>query len=163
MSKYEAPIILTEMLDGPSLWSDGETKTLNWSDGEARALKKMWGTDITARQIGVEIGRTRAAVIGRANRMGLSKPKIKKPKPIVVVELAPPSKAAGCQFPLGKYPYHSCGEKTTPGASTSVYCKEHYKRCYRQRLEGDKFKVEGKGRIYPRPLVGWGSHMTSVL
>ena len=80
-----------------------------------------------------------------------------------VVELAPPSQAAGCQFPLGDYPYHSCGEKTTPGASTSVYCKEHYKKCYRQRLDGYKFKVEGNGRIYPRLVVGWGSHMTSVL
>ena len=75
MSKYEAPIILTEMLDGPSLWSDGETKTLKWSDEEARALKKMWGTDITARQIGVEIGRTRAAVIGRATGWDCQSPK----------------------------------------------------------------------------------------
>lgn len=136
---------------------------MEWTEQETQTLKKLWGTGITAREIGVTLNRSRGAVIGRANRMGLSKPKIKKPEPIVVVELAPPSKAAGCQFPLGKYPYHSCGEKTTPGASTSVYCKEHYKRCYRQRLEGDKFKVEGKGRIYPRPLVGWGSHMTSVL
>ena len=136
---------------------------MEWTEEETRTLKKLWGTGISARQIAVEIGRTRGAIIGRANRMGLSKPKVKKPEPIVVVELAPPAKAAGCQFPMGKYPYHSCGEKTTPGASTSVYCKEHYKKCYRQRLEGDKFKVEGKGRIYPRPLVGWGSHMTSVL
>ena len=136
---------------------------MEWTEEETQTLKKLWGTGISARQIAVEIGRTRGAIIGRANRMGLSKPKIKKPEPVVVVELAPPSKAAGCQFPMGDYPYHACGEKTTPGASTSVYCKEHYKKCYRQRLEGDKFKVEGKGRIYPRPLVGWGSHMTSVL
>ena len=137
---------------------------MEWTEEETQTLKKLWGTGISARQIAVEIGRTRGAIIGRANRMGLSKPKVKKPEPIVVVELAPPAKAAGCQFPMGKYPYHSCGEKTTPGASTSVYCAAHYKRCYRQRLGvTDKFKVEGKGRIYPRPLVGWGSHMTSVL
>ena len=136
---------------------------MEWTEQETQTLKKLWGTGITAREIGVTLNRSRGAVIGRANRMGLSKPKIKKPEPIVVVELTPPSKAAGCQFPLGDYPYHSCGEKTTPGASTSVYCATHYKKCYRQRLEGDKFKVEGKGRIYPRPLVGWGSHMTSVL
>ncbi len=142
------------LLDGPLIWTDDDNTV----------LQELWGTGITARQIGVEIGRTRAAVIGRANRMGLSKPKIKKPEPIVVVELAPTSKAAGCQFPLGKYPYHYCNAKTTPGASTSVYCEEHYKTCYRQRLgDSDKFKVEGKGRIYPRPVVGWGSHMTSVL
>ena len=135
---------------------------MEWNEEETRTLKKLWGTGISARQIAVEIGRTRGAIIGRANRIGLAKHKAKKPA-LILVEVAPPSKAAGCQFPLGKYPYHYCGEKTTPGASTSVYCEEHYKCCYRQRLEGDKLKVEGKGRIYPRPLVGWGSLMTSVM
>jgi hypothetical protein len=135
---------------------------MEWTEEETRTLKKLWGTGISARQIAVEIGRTRGAIIGRANRIGLAKHKTKKPA-LILVEVAPPAKAAGCQFPLGDYPYHYCGEEVTPGASTSVYCKDHYKRCYRQRLEGDKFKVEGKGRIYPRPVVGWGSHMTSVL
>jgi hypothetical protein len=136
---------------------------MEWTEEETRTLKKLWGTGISARQIAVEIGRTRGAIIGRANRIGLAKHKTKKPA-LILVEAAPPSKAAGCQFPMGKYPYHSCGEKTTPGASTSVYCDEHYKRCYRPRIGiSDKFKVEGKGRIYPRPVVGWGSHMTSVL
>ena len=135
---------------------------MEWNEEETRTLKKLWGTGISARQIAVEIGRTRGAIIGRANRIGLAKHKAKKPA-LILVEVAPLSKAAGCQFPMGDYPFTSCGEKTTPGASTSVYCKEHYKTCYRQRLEGDKFKVEGKGRIYPRPLVGWGSLMTSVM
>jgi hypothetical protein len=135
---------------------------MEWTEEETRTLKKLWGTGISARQIAVEIGRTRGAIIGRANRIGLAKHKAKKPA-LILVEVAPPAKAAGCQFPLGDYPYHYCGEEVTPGASTNAYCKEHYKRCYRQRLEGDKFKVEGKGRIYPRPVVGWGSHMTSVL
>jgi len=136
---------------------------MEWNEEETRTLKKLWGTGISARQIAVEIGRTRGAIIGRANRIGLAKHKAKKPA-LILVEVAPPSKAAGCQFPLGDYPYHYCGEEVTPGASTSVYCEEHYKCCYRQRLgDSDKFKVEGKGRIYPRPVVGWGSHMTSVL
>ena len=135
---------------------------MEWTEEETQTLKKLWGTGISARQIAVEIGRTRGAIIGRANRIGLAKHKAKKPA-LILVEAAPPLKAAGCQFPMGDYPYHACGEKTTPGASTSVYCATHYKKCYRQRLEGDKFKVEGKGRIYPRPVVGWGSHMTSVL
>ena len=135
---------------------------MEWTEEETQTLKKLWGTGISARQIAVEIGRTRGAIIGRANRIGLAKHKAKKPA-LILVEVAPPAKAAGCQFPLGDYPYHYWGEEVTPGASTSVYCKDHYKRCYRQRLEGDKFKVEGKGRIYPRPVVGWGSHMTSVL
>jgi hypothetical protein len=138
---------------------------MEWTEEETQTLKKLWGTGISARQIAVEIGRTRGAIIGRANRIGLAKHKTKKPA-LILVEAAPPAKAAGCQFPLGDYPYHSCGEavSTAPNQSTNVYCAAHYKRCYRQRLGvTDKFKVEGKGRIYPRPVVGWGSHMTSVL
>ena len=135
---------------------------MEWTEQETQTLKRLWGTGISARHIAAEIGRSRGAVIGRANRIGLAKHKVKKPD-LVLVELAPTSKAAGCQFPMGDYPFTSCGEKTTPGASTSVYCATHYKKCYRQRLEGDKFKVEGQARIYPRPIIGWGNHMTSIL
>ena len=135
---------------------------MEWTEQEDQVLKKLWGSEMTARHIAVEIGRTRGAVIGRANRIGLSKPKAKKPA-LVLVELVPSSNSSGCQFPMGDYPFTSCGEKTTHGASTSVYCAAHYKRCYRQRLEGDKFKVESKARIYPRPIIGWGNHMTSIL
>ena len=132
-----------------------------WTDAEITTMKILWEAGKTARHIGAVLHRSRNSIIGKMNRIGAA---AGEPKPVkVVVEVAPPAKAAGCQFPLGDYPYHYCGEEVTPGASTSVYCKDHYKRCYRQRLEGDKFKVEGKGRIYPRPVVGWGSHMTSVL
>ena len=132
-----------------------------WTEAEITTMRILSEAGKTARHIGAVLHRSRNSIIGKMNRIGAA---AGEPKPVkVVVELAPPSKAAGCQFPLGDYPYHYCGEEVTPGASTNAYCKEHYKRCYRQRLEGDKFKVEGKGRIYPRPVVGWGSHMTSVL
>ena len=132
-----------------------------WTDAEITTMKILWEAGKTARHIGAVLHRSRNSIIGKMNRIGAA---AGEPKPVkVVVEVAPPAKAAGCQFPLGDYPYHYCGEEVTPGASTNAYCKEHYKRCYRQRLQGDKFKVEGKGRIYPRPVVGWGSHMTSVL
>ena len=132
-----------------------------WTEAEITTMRILSEAGKTARHIGAVLHRSRNSIIGKMNRIGAA---AGEPKPVkVVVEVAPPSKAAGCQFPLGDYPYHYCGEEVTPGASTNAYCKEHYKRCYRQRLEGDKFKVEGKGRIYPRPVVGWGSHMTSVL
>ena len=132
-----------------------------WTEAEITTMRILWEAGKTARHIGAVLHRSRNSIIGKMNRIGAA---AGEPKPVkVVVEVAPPAKAAGCQFPLGDYPYHYCGEEVTPGASTNAYCKEHYKRCYRQRLEGDKFKVEGKGRIYPRPVVGWGSHMTSVL
>ena len=133
-----------------------------WTEAEITTMRILSEAGKTARHIGAVLHRSRNSIIGKMNRIGAA---AGEPKPVkVVVEVAPPSKAAGCQFPLGDYPYHYCGEEVTPGASTSVYCDEHYKRCYRQRLgDSDKFKVEGKGRIYPRPVVGWGSHMTSVL
>ena len=134
-----------------------------WTEAEINTMRILWEAGKTARHIGAVLHRSRNSIIGKMNRIGLAKHKAKKPA-LILVEVAPPSKAAGCQFPLGDYPYHYCGEEVTPGASTSVYCEEHYKCCYRQRLgDSDKFKVEGKGRIYPRPVVGWGSHMTSVL
>ena len=132
-----------------------------WTEAEITTMRILSEAGKTARHIGAVLHRSRNSIIGKMNRIGAAAGE-PKPAKVAVVALVPPAKAAGCQFPMGKYPYHSCGEKTTPGASTSVYCEEHYKTCYRQRLgDSDKFKVEG--RIYPRPLVGWGSHMTSVL
>ena len=134
-----------------------------WTEAEITTMRILSEAGKTARHIGAVLHRSRNSIIGKMNRIGAAAGE-PKPAKVAVVELVPPSKAAGCQFPMGDYPYHSCGEKTTPGASTSVYCDEHYKRCYRPRIGiSDKFKVEGKGRIYPRPVVGWGSHMTSVL
>ena len=136
---------------------------MKWTEEETRTLKKLWGTGITARQIAVEIGKSRGAVIGRANRIGLAKHKAKRPD-LILVEVAPPVKAAGCQFPLGEYPYHSCGEEVTkaPDQSTNVYCQKHYTLCYRPRIGiSDKFIREDGPKVI-RPLVGWGSHTTRL-
>ena len=136
---------------------------MKWTEEQTRTLKKLWGTGISARQIAVEIGKSRGAVIGRANRIGLAKHKAKKPD-LILVEVAPPVKAAGCQFPLGEYPYHSCGEEVTkaPDQSTNVYCQKHYTLCYRPRIGiSDKFIREDGPKVI-RPLVGWGSHTTRL-
>ena len=136
---------------------------MKWTEEQTRTLKKLWGTGISARQIAVEIGKSRGAVIGRANRIGLAKHKAKRPA-LILVEVAPPVKAAGCQFPLGEYPYHSCGEEVTkaPDQSTNVYCQKHYTLCYRPRIGiSDKFIREDGPKVI-RPLVGWGSHTTRL-
>ena len=136
---------------------------MEWTEQETKELKKLWGTGISARQIAVEIGRTRGAIIGRANRIGLAKHKAKRPD-LILVEVPPPAKAAGCQFPLGDYPYHSCGEEVTkaPDQSTNVYCQKHYTLCYRPRIGvSDKFIREDGPKVI-RPLVGWGSHTTRL-
>ena len=142
--------------EGPSLWTDTETNV----------LQELWGTGITAREIGVTLNRSRGAVIGRANRMGLSKPRPKK-LDLLAVESEPEIKAAnvkaGCQFPLGSYPYSYCGEKTTHGAATHVYCSKHYDICYRKRIgDSDKFEREASGGPYKLNKLSWGSVYTGI-
>jgi hypothetical protein len=142
--------------EGPSLWTDTETNV----------LQELWGTGITAREIGVTLNRSRGAVIGRANRMGLSKPRPKK-LDLLVVESEPEIKAAnvkaGCQFPLGSYPYSYCGEKTAHGAATNVYCSKHYDICYRKRIgDSDKFEREASGGPYKLNKLSWGSVYTGI-
>lgn len=142
--------------EGPSLWTDTETNV----------LQELWGTGITAREIGVTLNRSRGAVIGRANRMGLSKPRPKK-LDLLAVEPEPEIKAAnvkaGCQFPLGSYPYSYCGEKTAHGAATNVYCSKHYDICYRKRIgDSDKFEREASGGPYKLNKLSWGSVYTGI-
>ena len=142
--------------EGPSLWTDTETNV----------LQELWGTGVTAREIGVTLNRSRGAVIGRANRMGLSKPRPKK-LDLLAVEPEPEIKAAnvkaGCQFPLGSYPYSYCGEKTTHGAATNVYCSKHYDICYRKRIaDSDKFEREGNEGPYKLHKLSWGSTYTGI-
>jgi hypothetical protein len=142
--------------EGPSLWTDTETNV----------LQELWGTGITAREIGVTLNRSRGAVIGRANRMGLSKPRPKK-LDLLAVEPEPEIKAAnvkaGCQFPLGSYPYSYCGEKTAHGAATNVYCSKHYDICYRKRIgDSDKFEREGNEGPHKLNKLSWGSVYTGI-
>jgi hypothetical protein len=99
--------------DGPSLWTDTETSV----------LRELWGTGVTAREIGATLNRSKGSTIGRAYRIGLSEPTLKKKAADV---------KAGCQFPLGSYPYSYCGEKTAHGVATNAYCSKHYNICYRK-------------------------------
>ena len=98
--------------------------------------------------------------------MGLSKPRPKK-LDLLVVESEPEIKAAnvkaGCQFPLGSYPYSYCGEKTAHGAATNVYCSKHYDICYRKRIgDSDKFEREASGGPYKLNKLSWGSVYTGI-
>lgn len=128
-----------------------------WTKEDNELLKKLWGSGITARQIGVRLKRTRGSVIGRANRVGLGTPTAIK----VVLETPSPAprfpllkNKAGCQFPMGKYPYRYCSKETHAGGSTNCYCEKHYLLCYRGSPEPEKQKVS-------RPL-GWGSAQTRL-
>ncbi|RME94607.1 MAG: hypothetical protein D6773_19395, partial [Alphaproteobacteria bacterium] len=42
-----------------------------WTDELSAELERLWGDGLTASRIAAELGVTKGAVIGRANRMGL--------------------------------------------------------------------------------------------
>lgn len=46
-----------------------------WTDERVELLKKLWTDGLSASQIAGELGVTRNAVMGKAHRIGLSKPK----------------------------------------------------------------------------------------
>jgi hypothetical protein len=140
-------------LDNPSLWTDVETQI----------LKDLWGTGVTAREIGAALKRSRGSVIGRANRIGMSKTAPKKLS-LVSVEPTPKGKiTAGCQFPLGAPSLSWCGADTVRGASTDVYCEAHYRKCYRERIGvSDRFELEPGGRYF-RPLEEKQRKLTRAL
>lgn len=132
-----------------------------WTEAEINTMRILWEAGKTARHIGAVLHRSRNSIIGKINRIGAA---VGEPKPakVAVVTLAPPAKAAGCQFPLGDYPYHSCGKATHEGSSTRVYCQKHYTLCYRPRIGvSDKFIREDGPKVI-RPLIGWGSHTTRL-
>ena len=105
-----------------------------WSEKELKILKQEWGNGLSAKQIGLLINKTKNAVIGKANRLGLSKATLKKPHLAVVPSKKQKSKKEGCQYPIGDYPYDYCGKPTVAGLSTVVYCKKHYTICYQKRV-----------------------------
>ena len=102
-----------------------------WTDSESELVERFYGT-LCPREIGklCTVRRTRNAVIGRANRLGLAKsaaPAIAKPPPLTDVDFT------GCRFiagdPLPIRPGLFCGRVVVPGAS---YCAEHMARIYVQ-------------------------------
>ena len=48
---------------------------INWTEAKVKKLAKLWGKNLPARDIAEKLGEgiTRNAVIGKANRLGLTK------------------------------------------------------------------------------------------
>lgn len=134
-----------------------------WTEDRVSRLKELWGSGKTAAQIAEELGDvTRNAVIGKANRLGLSKPgrpRAAKPKPTInrtlarpiaprqpVKEELPPEPLAPppppgalpqhrrCQFPIG-HPGEDDFHFCDHETSTGKpYCEYHCRIAYRQRV-----------------------------
>jgi GcrA cell cycle regulator len=122
---------------------------VNWTEERVDALTRMWREGYTARQIaeGLGDGITRNAVIGKANRLGLSKPtkssvtrqqrKVEREHKVRPLR-APEGEGATilnltsstCRWPIGDpgdSDFHFCGAKCEAG---QPYCEYHAAMAY---------------------------------
>ncbi len=118
-----------------------------WTKSKVDRLSSMWAKGVPARQISEKLGNiSRNAVIGKANRLGLSK-KLKEKEPskenkdnkeLNVSSLIASMK--GCKWPIG-HPgdedFYFCGKEVIPG---KPYCGEHCLSAYRRKDNSQKIK-----------------------
>ena len=122
---------------------------VDWTDERVTKLSRLWGEGFTARQIAEELGGevTRNAVIGKANRLGLSKPskssvsrqqRQQQRETVVQKPEAPQGEratiftltASTCRWPIGdpsQSDFYFCGAKS---ASGQPYCDYHAAMAY---------------------------------
>ncbi|MDP6343473.1 MAG: GcrA family cell cycle regulator [Alphaproteobacteria bacterium] len=122
---------------------------MDWTEERVALLARLWQEGFSARQIAERLGEevTRNAVIGKANRLGLSKPskssvtrrQRKKEREEKVLQLQPPMDegtsifsltASTCRWPIGDpgdEDFHFCGSKSTVG---QPYCDYHAAMAY---------------------------------
>ena len=116
-----------------------------WTKAKVDKLSKLWGQGVSARDIANKLGNvSRNAVIGKANRLGLSKKssptasKSNKSKDVEISSLVP--NMSGCKWPIG-HPgdndFYFCGKEVIP---TKPYCGEHCVTAYRRKDSNQKVK-----------------------
>ena len=115
-----------------------------WTKSKIDKLSTLWSKGIPAREIAEKLGDvSRNAVIGKANRLGLSKKLkekevVKDSKEITVNGLIASMK--GCKWPIG-HPgdedFYFCGKEVIPG---KPYCGEHCLIAYRRKDNSQKIR-----------------------
>lgn len=115
-----------------------------WTKTKVDKLSSMWAKGIPAREIADKLGNvSRNAVIGKANRLGLSK-KIKEKESIKETKSnslnSLIANMKGCKWPIG-HPgdedFYFCGKEVIPG---KPYCGEHCLIAYRRKDNNQKIK-----------------------
>ncbi len=115
-----------------------------WTKSKVDKLSSMWAKGIPAREIADKLGNvSRNAVIGKANRLGLSK-KIKEKEGIKEIKSTSLNSLIanmkGCKWPIG-HPgdedFYFCGKEVIPG---KPYCGEHCLIAYRRKDNNQKIK-----------------------
>ena len=109
-----------------------------WTEDNQALLVKLWKKGLSARAIAESLGGgiTRNAVIGKANRMGLSqqpkKPTVEEPERLTMPSLK------NCQWPFGDpndADFYFCGQPVVPDWP---YCQEHCNEAYRTLNDKDE-------------------------
>ena len=116
---------------------------INWTEAKVKKLAKLWGKNIPARDIAEKLGEgiTRNAVIGKANRLGLTKDLKPKSRDSssngkVINDNSDKMfhlKIKGCRWPFGDPgtdEFHFCGAKQEIG---KPYCLDHCMLAYRKK------------------------------
>ena len=116
-----------------------------WTKKRVDKLTRLWEKGISAREIAEKIGEvSRNAVIGKANRLGLSKkhPKVEvkaEVNKITTISSLVPN-MSGCKWPIG-HPgdedFYFCGKEVVPG---KPYCNEHCLIAYRRKDNSSKMR-----------------------
>mgnify|MGYP001338717722 FL=1 len=114
-----------------------------WTKSKVEKLSKLWGQGVSARDIAEKLGDvSRNAVIGKANRLGLSK-KLSSESQTIKKEINASSLVPsmnGCKWPIG-HPgdndFYFCGKPVIPG---KPYCGEHCLIAYRRKDSHQKVK-----------------------
>ena len=102
---------------------------MEWTPEQVELLSKLWTEGLTTSEIGLRLGVSKNAVVGKAHRLSL----VARPSPIKRNENSkppqpkqptlPPGKA--CCWPIGdpkKDGFHFCGKLAIP---SKPYCLEH--------------------------------------
>lgn len=128
---------------------------MEWTEERVARLRELWEEGLSARQIAEGLGGiTRNAVIGKANRMGLSKPTKssmtrKQNRQEVKPVLAPPVTGGAtilqlssnsCRWPLGDpgdENFRYCG---APASQSAPYCEYHARLAYQPASSRDSKK-----------------------
>ena len=102
-----------------------------WTTERVDQLTKLWGTGLSASEIGRKLGITKNAVVGKVRRLNLAMrraPAVPKTLPnIVTLERL---KSTQCSWPEGEPgedSFRFCGKLAVPG---KPYCEAHCKIAY---------------------------------
>ena len=121
-----------------------------WTEERLEALKELWAQGLSITQIGLKLGLSRNAVVGKVHRMGLPKrqsPIVRSNKPKAPRAPIPRRRTVPltleqwdrnrCSWPIGdpkSADFSFCGEAAEPGRP---YCAAHCKLAYTSPREKD--------------------------